>query len=96
MAQDRASEILGLNVTLFGLGVGDGEGAGADWDGLGGSRVGVTGLGGVRTLRDGSVIEAGDERSGIGTPSARPWVEGRVVEIYELEVEGEELMVLSG
>ena len=57
---------------MFGLGAGDGEGAGANWAGLEGTRVGVTGLGGFGYLRAIPVIGAGDSESGIGTPLARP------------------------
>ena len=57
---------------MFGLGAGGGEGSKADWDGLGGAGVGMTGIGGVGYLRAGPVIKAGDFGSGIGTTSARP------------------------
>ena len=70
MAYGRASIILGQNVTLFGMDARDGEGYGADWDGLRGAVVGVARLGEVGDLRSGTLIKAGDARSGAETPSA--------------------------
>ena len=57
---------------LFGLGAGDGGSVWDDWAGLGGSGVGVTGLGEVGYLRPRPVIKAGYSGSGIETLSAGP------------------------
>ena len=60
------------------------------------SGVGLTGIGGVRALRDKPRIEAGGDRSGSGVPSAGMWVKGRVLGCAGLGVVEEVVMVLSG
>ena len=56
----------------------------------------MAGLWRVRALRDGLEIEAGNSKSGIGTPSSGYWFKERVFESSGIEAKGEELMVLSG
>ena len=94
MAQGRASDILGPNVTLFSLGAGEGEGARDDRAGPRGARVSLTGIGGVGAARAGPWIESGGAASKIGVPLSRTWVEGRVLVCEELGFKVEELMVL--
>ena len=81
---------------MFSLVYGGGEGDEVDWAGMIGAGVSMTGIGGVRALRDGPVIEAGDSGSGIGMPSSGPLVEERLGGSARLEVEAEDLMVSSG
>ena len=59
--------------------MGEGEGARSNCAVPIGARVGLTGLGGVKALRDGPWVEEVGAKSGSGVPSSIPWVEGRGV-----------------
>ena len=84
-------------MTLFVRGAGGGNGARAGWAGQRGEAgVVLTGIGEVEALRDGPWIEARGAGSRSGVPSSGPSTGARGWGGAGLEVEAEELIVLSG